>query len=193
MKTLLKNKILYLIIIILIIFAVSLKIIFNTNNTEGSLLDKYQLTGLSVEEMVSRLDKITNESKRFKASITGTKLIISEGEFYKEYSLPEDKFYVSIAPYINDTHGCEIHSLSGCKGEISDQIFEIDILSKDGSVIYSKQKRSMENGFIGIWLPKNIEAEMTIKYFDKEVKTNISTYVSSNTCITTPLRLKSVQ
>src|SRR5699024_11072837 len=59
--------------------------------------------------------KITDQS----ASITSTHLIVTDSDD-KElvYNLPEGEFFVSIAPFINETHPCEIHSLTGCQGEL---------------------------------------------------------------------------
>lgn len=38
------------------------------------------------------------------ASITAQELIISDGDSQAVYDLPEDEFFVSIAPFINETH-----------------------------------------------------------------------------------------
>lgn len=51
------------------------------------------------------------------ASITSTELIIQENDEEKRYELPENEFFVSIAPFINQTHPCGDHSLTGCQGD----------------------------------------------------------------------------
>src|SRR5690625_4785552 len=65
--------------------------------------------------------KIKNQS----ASITSKQLIVTDSDD-KElvYDFPEEEFFVSIAPFINETHPCENHSLTGCQGELVNQDFE---------------------------------------------------------------------
>jgi hypothetical protein len=56
-----------------------------------------------IKELVSdySLGKIKNES----ASITSEHLIVKKSNGDEEiYDLPEDEFFVSIAPYVNETH-----------------------------------------------------------------------------------------
>ncbi len=38
------------------------------------------------------------------ASITSEQLIVEDGKDRKVYSLPKDEFFVSIAPYVHETH-----------------------------------------------------------------------------------------
>ncbi|SHS41627.1 Uncharacterised protein [Mycobacteroides abscessus subsp. abscessus] len=56
-----------------------------------------------IKELVSdySLGKIKNES----ASITSEHLIVKKSDGDEEiYDLPEEEFFVSIAPYVNETH-----------------------------------------------------------------------------------------
>src|SRR5690606_37552337 len=53
------------------------------------------------------------------ASITSKELIVTDQDDTETiYQLPEDEFFVSIAPFINETHPCTNHSLTGCQGEL---------------------------------------------------------------------------
>ena len=63
-----------------------------------------------------------NKTKDESASITSSQLIVTDKD-KKElaYNLPEDEFFVSIAPYVNETHPCTNHSLTGCQGEMVDK------------------------------------------------------------------------
>lgn len=45
-----------------------------------------------------------SEGANHQASITAQQLIISEDDDQVVYDLPEDEFFVSIAPFINETH-----------------------------------------------------------------------------------------
>src|SRR5699024_5973821 len=81
------------------------------------------LDSKDVKELVQNysVGKITDQS----ASITSTQLIVTDSND-KElvYDLPEEEFFVSIAPFINETHPCENHSLTGCQGELVNQDFD---------------------------------------------------------------------
>jgi hypothetical protein len=55
----------------------------------------------------------------YTASITFTQLIITDSDDKESvYDLPKEEFFVSITPLINETHPCDIHSLTGCQGEL---------------------------------------------------------------------------
>ena len=67
----------------------------------------------------------------------------------------------------------------------------ITITKDDGTVIVSESMRSMDNGFIGLWLPKDISASLQIDYLDTSVTIPLTTNISSDTCITTALKSSS--
>ena len=43
------------------------------------------------------------------------------------YDLPKNEFFVSIAPYVNQTHPCTDHSLTSCQGEMIEKEFDVYI------------------------------------------------------------------
>src|SRR5699024_5895321 len=48
------------------------------------------------------------------ASITSDELIVTDSDNKETtYNLPEDEFFVSIAPFVETTHPCTNHSLTG--------------------------------------------------------------------------------
>lgn len=120
------------------------------------------------------------------ASITSDELIITkENGEQIIYSLPEDEFFVSIAPYIHQTHECAIHSLTGCQGELVNEEFDVRVEDKNGKVIIDKKMKSYSNGFIDLWLPRNNEYHVVISYDGKKAESKISTFKDDKTCITT--------
>lgn len=120
------------------------------------------------------------------ASISSTELIITNEDETKEtYDLPEDEFFVSIAPFVDETHPCDIHSLTGCQGELVDADFDILITNEAGDVVMDETMNSGKNGFIDLWLPRDDDYDVSVKYDGKEVDANISTFDGDNTCITT--------
>jgi len=48
---------------------------------------------------------------------------------------------------------------------------------------------TMANGFVGVWLPRNIDGFVSVSYDGKVAQAPISTYAGSNTCLTTALQL----
>lgn len=120
------------------------------------------------------------------ASITSTQLIVTDDkEKETVYELPEDEFFVSIAPFVNETHPCTNHSLTGCQGEMINQDFDIYIEDTEGNIILDETKQSLENGFIDLWLPRDKAFRVKITHEGKEVESEISTFQDDGTCITT--------
>lgn len=163
--------------------------LFAPNEAKTEMLKKYDLAGLSVKDMVNKLDSITNEKDGLDASITGTRLILHDNDKEYDLKLPSNEFYLSFAPYINEIHPCQTHNLVSCRGELFNKELNVSIVEKDGTVITSQKVKSMSSGFIGIWLPRDIEATLTISYNGLSVTKTITTYAKSDTCITTPLKL----
>ncbi|MFD2132216.1 CueP family metal-binding protein [Pseudogracilibacillus auburnensis] len=126
--------------------------------------------------------KIKNQS----ASITSKQLIVTDSDD-KElvYDLPEEEFFVSIAPFINETHPCENHSLTGCQGELVNQDFDLYIEDMDGNVVLDETMNSESNGFIDLWLPRDKTYNVNISHEGKRVESEISTFEKDGTCITT--------
>lgn len=188
-----KNKTILVTITIVIVTAVLAFLFLNqlgaSNEAKTLVLSKYELDGLSVKEMVNKLDSITDEKPGLNASITGTTLTLYDNEKKYDFDLPSDEFYVSFAPYIDEIHPCQTHNLVSCRGELFNKEFEVSIVKEDGTVILSQKVKSMNSGFIGIWLPKGIDATLTVRYNGLSVSQPISTFDKSDTCITTPLKL----
>lgn len=157
--------------------------------TEERLLKDLGLDQLDVIEMVNQLDHRLDEPANFSASISSTTLTLYDNELVYEYELPSDLFYLSFAPYLTSTHPCATHNLVSCRGELVNKDFMITITKDDGTVIVSESMRSMDNGFIGLWLPKDISASLQIDYLDRSVSVPLSTTNDSNTCLTSPLKL----
>jgi len=128
------------------------------------------------------MDKITDSS----ASITSEELIVSNENGSKTvYSLPKDEFFVSIAPYVEATHPCENHSLTGCQGELVEEDFNVYIQDEEGNVIVDEKMTTLANGFIDFWLPRDKTFKVKVEHDGKIAETEISTFKADNTCITT--------
>lgn len=119
------------------------------------------------------------------ASITSKELIVSDSNKEIAYDLPEDEFFVSIAPFVEETHPCTNHSLTGCQGELTEKEFDVYIEDEDGNVLVDEKMTSLKNGFIDFWLPRNKTYHVKFEYDGKIAESEISTFEDSNTCITT--------
>ncbi|OZT78303.1 CueP family metal-binding protein [Salinicoccus roseus] len=117
------------------------------------------------------------------ASITGTELIIGEDQS-ERYSLPEDEFFVSIAPFINYTHPCEFHSLTGCQGELSSTEMDVRITDETGKVHVDETMTTLENGFLDFWLPRDREYNITITHEGLSTEGTFTTFEDDSTCLT---------
>ncbi|MGM1049278.1 MAG: CueP family metal-binding protein [Bacillota bacterium] len=119
------------------------------------------------------------------ASITSHELIVTDNGKKTSFDLPEDEFFVSIAPFIENTHECAIHNLTGCQGELAEKNFDVLIQDEEGTVVMDETITSLENGFIDLWLPRDRTYLVKIEYDGKSVESEIDTFKDDNTCITT--------
>ena len=153
--------------------------------SQTDFLAQYGLAGKNTQQIVEAIDQ--NPQARplpFSASITSTELKLSDGQ--QAYAFPlADKFYLSVAPYENQTHPCFNHSLSGCQGEMPNTAFDIKVTDNKGHVVLQKHVKSYQNGFIGLWLPRDMNGTLDISYQGKTASTPISTTTESQTCLTT--------
>lgn len=125
------------------------------------------------------------EFEEVSASITSHELIVLDEENETVYDISEEDFFVSIAPYIETTHPCKNHSLTGCQGELVEEEFDLKIEDEDGNVIIDETVTSLENGFIDLWLPRDKTYQVKIEYDGMVTESEISTFEGDNTCITT--------
>ncbi len=99
--------------------------------------------------------------------------------------LPADKMVVAIAPYISQTHLCETPYMSGCQGELIGEPINVVARLADGTIVVDDTIRTMTNGFIELWLPRDNEISISLAAAGKSVDGTIGTFADSQTCITT--------
>lgn len=154
-------------------------------SSQSDFLAQYGLTGKNTQQLVDAIDQ--NPQARplpFSASITSSELKLSDGK--QEWSFPlADKFYLSVAPYQNQNHPCFNHSLSGCRGDMPNTAFDVKVTDNKGNVVMQKNMKSYQNGFVGLWLPRDMQGTLEVSYQGKTVSTPISTNAESQTCLTT--------
>lgn len=180
------NKNAYIVFFI-IFLAIGAIILIGTNSAKDQdFLSRYNLDDMSVKEIVSHLENKLDEPEQFNAGITGTTLILSDLKEQIELALPNGLFYLSFAPYINQTHPCANHNLVTCRGEMKNQSFQIQVVdSMTNEIIMDEMLTTKSNGFSGIWLPKDRNFQLTVTYGTLSATTQVSTSSVSNTCLTT--------
>ncbi|MFC3746597.1 CueP family metal-binding protein [Paenibacillus sp. GCM10012306] len=162
-----------------VVIALGTYLLVNNNGNKGNN------EPVNIKQMVQ--DFSTRKATATSASITSKQLIVT-GENAKEvaYDLPDNEFFLSIAPYIDQTHPCAIHSLTGCQGELANQEFSVTINDSEGKSVMDKVvMKSQANGFIDLWLPRDDKYQITVEREGKTAKSEISTYENDNTCVTT--------
>lgn len=138
-----------------------------------------------IKQLVHEYSVETKENEI--ASITAKELIITNDDDGNKtvYQLPEGEFFVSIAPYINETHPCKDHNLTSCQGEMVNKEFDVLIEDTDGNVVIDDTLQTETNGFIDLWLPRDKSFNITISHDGKKVESDFSTFKQDGTCITT--------
>ncbi|MGZ9585786.1 CueP family metal-binding protein [Paenibacillus marinisediminis] len=137
-----------------------------------------------IKQMVQDFSSGNSTAKT--ASITSKELkVVQQDPKETTYALPDDEFFVSIAPYVNETHPCAIHNLVSCRGEMANEQFDVYIEDADGNVVLDQTIQSQPNGFIDLWIPRDKELKVKITHDGKTSESEISTFEQDNTCITT--------
>lgn len=158
----------------------------------AALLAEYGLGGKDTVQVIDHLDRLDLEQRAaadLKASVRPHELVLSRGAQQVSLAVPSDLFYLSVAPYVNETHDCFHHSLTTCKGELAAQDVGVRIVDEThDKVLVDEVRTTFANGFVGFWLPRDINGILQITYGGKSSQTEITTAAESPTCLTT-LRL----
>lgn len=155
------------------------------------VLATHELKGLDSVELVNRLDRLGGDDRpdELIASVLPAEVVLTADGQERSQPLPADRFYLSVAPYVNRTHDCFNHSLTTCTGELSETSLEIEVTDRDsGAVLMDETRSTFVNGFVGLWLPRDIEATLTITSELGTGSVDFNTLPEAPTCLTT-LRL----
>lgn len=156
---------------------------------DPGVLESHGLDGLTGRELAEELDAAPVEERPTDliASVEPDAVVVTDEQGQEEsVPLPEDEFYVSVAPYIDQTHDCFYHSLTTCLGELQNQDVEVTVTEEGtGEVLVDETLKTYDNGFFGLWLPRGIDAEMTIEHEGLSSTTSLSTGEDDPTCLTT--------
>jgi len=159
------------------------------NEARDARLSDYDLDGLGGREVIEQLDTmpVAERPNDLIAAVQPDAVLLSDDDGNQAtLDLPDDEFYVSIAPYLDQTHDCHFHSLTTCLGELRNENIDITVTdASDDTVILDETIHTYDNGFAGLWLPRGIDATLTIEHDDQTASTLISTSGDDPTCLTT--------
>ena len=144
------------------------------------------LSGLGAREALALANKWKTTEKGVTTFVDTRKVSFELPDGKKtSIPLPDAKMVVAIAPYVNSTHPCKVHYMSGCQGEMVNTPVKVYGKTADGLVVVDDTITTMENGFFELWLARDLEIQLTIEYEGKRASQVITTNTDSNTCITT--------
>jgi hypothetical protein len=157
-----------------------------SSSAQEQLLAEHGLEGLSAQEIVDELDR-SPQSRPLSlgASVQPDQLLLTDEDTELTLALPDDVFYLSVAPYVSSTHDCYHHSLGTCQGELVEQEMKVTITDDSGEVLVDEEVTTYTNGFAGFWLPKGSSGTIAVDYEGRTGVADFSTDDDAPTCLTT--------
>jgi Periplasmic copper-binding protein CueP len=162
----------------------------DTTGDEPSILAEYGLTELDGPAIIDRLENapVDTRPSDLRASIRPGELLLSKvgSDAVTTVDLPDGQFYLSVAPFVDQTHDCYYHSLTTCRGELRREEVHVTVTRRDtGGVLVDLVTQTHDNGFVGVWLPSDIEATISVEHDGYSASAPIATGANDPTCITT--------
>lgn len=154
---------------------------------QAAVLAEFDLEDKSPQEIVDHLDRLGFDERPgdLIASVRPQELqIIHEDEEFA-LDLADAGFYLSFAPYVEQTHDCYFHSLTTCVGELGGEEIEVTITDADGQELVNETVTIFDNGFYGVWLDHDIEGTLEVTYGDYSGEVPFATGPDDATCVAT--------
>jgi hypothetical protein len=156
-----KNKWLIVMGIGFVIFIVLLLLANDSSRNQDSLFDE------DVRTVIYNLEN-NHYQGDIRASINHEEIKVIKNNQEYLIDLPSDLFYIAFAPYINETHDCFNHNLTGCLGEIINQDIEVTVYNEDEDIIETKIMNTGQDGFIGLYLSSETNYRVNVQFNDME-------------------------
>ncbi|QDO90505.1 hypothetical protein FNH13_18005 [Ornithinimicrobium ciconiae] len=156
-------------------------------DADSQLLTTHNLVGMEATEIIDHLDRLDVEDRPadLMASVHFDELQLSAGIEQLNFDLPDDRFYLSFAPYVNQTHECYYHSLTTCLGELRNENLQVSVTNEAGNVVVDEEVTTFDNGFVGLWLPRDLTGTLRVSAADGTGQVSVSTRADDPTCLTT--------
>ena len=148
-----------------------------------------QLNGLTPQQTLAKANQWRNAGG-LQSYVTSEAIVFNfPGGQQKAVPLPAKQMVIAIAPYVNQTHPCATHYMSGCQGELVNKPVSVLVKNKAGKTVLNKTMKTLPNGFLELWLDRNQTYQVTLKSAGKATTGTLTTTPGSDTCVTT-LRLQ---
>lgn len=160
-----------------------------SSSSVAQMLGALNLDLADPKAMIEALDAmpVAERPNDLIVSVLPTSLRLQPGE-PDEVSIPlaDENFYLSIAPFVSETHPCTFHSLTTCLGELQNTPIELTVTdAANGEVVASKRTSTADNGFVGVWLPRGGEFSVRIDSAQGSAEQTVKTGDEDPTCLTT--------
>ncbi|EHR59189.1 CueP family metal-binding protein [Saccharomonospora cyanea] len=155
---------------------------------KAAFLAEHGLEGMDGAQIIDHLDQVplAQRSTDLMASVRADHLLLADAEREFTIPLPEDRFYLAVAPYVDHTHECYYHSLTTCRGELAGEELRIRIVDDaTGETLVEEQVTTFDNGFVGFWLPQGVNGTIEAGYQGRTGRSAFSTTDEGATCLTT--------
>lgn len=158
-----------------------------STDDRADFLARHELLGMDGEQITDHLDRVpvADRSTDLMASVRAKQLVLADGQQEVAVALDKDAFYLSIAPYVDQTHDCYYHSLTTCRGELANEEIDVRIIGDTGEVFVDKQVTTFDNGFVGFWLPRDVDGTIEVTHNGLTAVSPLSTSEGDATCLTT--------
>lgn len=151
-----------------------------------AMLAKYDLEGKDARQIIDELERTHDDREAgLMGSVRQHQLVLRDDSGEVALPLPADQIYISIAPYVNQTHDCFYHSLATCQGEMVETPVTLKYTDDAGNVVAEEDSKTYINGFVGLWLPRNLNGQIEITSEGKSATAPMSTADDAPTCVTT--------
>lgn len=158
-----------------------------STGSQADLLATYDLDNMNTFEIINHLDQLETADRPVDliASVYPDELVLTDNTQEVTLDLPQNLSYLSIAPYVDQTHDCFYHSLTTCQGELSNTTVDVQITdSTTGETVVDEQVATFDNGFIGFWVPSDITGTIEISHDGRTGASDFTTTDDGATCIT---------
>lgn len=176
----------FVLVILLTLITCSEKSSKTTPETTKKLsVSPTMLDGFTAEEALVLANKWKTSNPEVSSYITPENIVFEfPDKMNVEIPLPGDSMMIAIAPYVDKTHSCSTHYISGCQGELVDVPVKVLAVKNDGTVLIDQTLTTMSNGFIELWFPRDIDITLTMESMTRKAEGQLTTFSDSNTCIT---------
>jgi hypothetical protein len=158
-----------------------------TDQSSQSLTSVDSFADLGARELIDQLERtpVSERPEDLIASIRHDEVLLSRMDGTDEVSVPiAEGHYLSIAPYVNQTHECYFHSLTTCTAEMGGQPIDVRIVDAEtGGVLVDETTEPHDNGFVGYWLPRDITATVSVAADGLTGEATVSTGAEDLTCL----------